>query len=79
MVALIVGVLFLLFSAWSVVPASMYGLGWGQYIIDFLRGGGPLIAILIGIIAVFIGIADIKDKIESQKEEKEEKGKKESK
>jgi hypothetical protein len=33
----------------------------------------PVIAILIGLIAIFIGIADIKDRAEAKKEEAEKK------
>ena len=35
----------------------------------FLRGGLPIFAAFIGLIAVFIGIADIKDKQDAKKEE----------
>jgi len=41
-------------------------------VLTFLRGGAPVLAILIGIIAVFIGIADMKDRAEAKKEEKAE-------
>jgi hypothetical protein len=41
-------------------------------VIRFLKGGIPLIAVLIGLISFFVGVADIKDKIESKKEEEEE-------
>jgi len=37
-------------------------------VLAFLRGGLPVIAVLIGIIAVFIGIADMKDRAEAKKE-----------
>jgi cadmium resistance protein CadD (predicted permease) len=33
---------------------------------------GPVLAALVGLIAVFIGIADIKDRLEAKKEEAEE-------
>ena len=72
MVALLVGIVFVLFAVYSVLPVD-WSLGWGAYVIDFLKGGVPLIAAFIGLIAVFIGIADIKDKIEAKKEEAEEK------
>lgn len=71
MVALIVGVLLVLFAVYSVLPVS-WGPHWWDHVIQFLQGGVPIIALLVGIIAVFIGIADIKDRIEAKKEEAEE-------
>ena len=40
----------------------------------FLRGGLPVAAIVIGLIAVFIGVADMKDRAEAKKEEAEGRG-----
>jgi hypothetical protein len=71
MVALLVGIILVLFAAYSVLPVS-WSLQWGEEVILFLKGGVPIIAVLIGLIAVFIGVADIKDKIEAKKEEAEE-------
>lgn len=71
MVALIVGIVFMVFAVYSVLPFT-WALNWWQPVLEFLRGGIPIIALLIGIIAVFIGIADIKDRIEAKKEEAEE-------
>ena len=73
MLALVFGLIFILFAVYSVIPVS-WGLQWWQDVLQFLRGGIPIIAVLIGLIAVFIGIADIKDKIEVKKEEEEESG-----
>ena len=70
MVALIVGIIFIAFAVYAVIPGSL--LAWWDYVIDFLRGGVPIIAVFVGLIAVFIGIADIKDRIEAKKEEAEE-------
>lgn len=72
MVALIVGIVFILFAVYSVLPIPGWGLSWWQDVLQFLRGGLPIIAVLVGIIAVFIGIADIKDRIEAKREEAEE-------
>ena len=71
MVAMIVGILLVLFTVFSALsPAAVgFGLGWGKDILLFLRGGVPVLAALIGIVAVFIGIADLKDKKEAKKEE----------
>ena len=71
MVALIVGIIFIAFAVYSVLPVT-WSLQWWTYVIDFLKGGVPILAIFIGLIAVFIGIADIKDRIEAKKEEAEE-------
>jgi hypothetical protein len=69
MVALVVGVVVLLLAVVAVLP---FGLGWGQDVLLFLRGAAPVMAAFIGLIAVFIGIADIKDRLEAKKEEEEE-------
>ena len=71
MVALIVGLVFVLFAVYSVLPVE-WSLQWGTYVLDFFRGGVPIVALFIGLIAILIGIADIKDKIEARKEEEEE-------
>jgi small neutral amino acid transporter SnatA (MarC family) len=70
MVAIIVGLIFIAFAVFAVLPGA---LNWGQYVLDFLKGSVPVIALFVGLIAVFIGIADIKDRIEAKKEEEEEK------
>ena len=61
----------MVFAVYSVLPFT-WALNWWQPVLEFLKGGIPIIALLIGIIAVFIGIADIKDRIEAKKEEAEE-------
>ena len=77
MAALLVGLLFILFAVYSVLPVA-WGLEWWPYVLDFLRGSVPVIVLFIGIIAVLIGIADIRDRIEEKKEEEEEKQNEES-
>ena len=70
MIALILGLIFMAAAVWAVLPESiLFGRDWGTFVIEFLKGGAPILAFLIGIIAFFIGIADIKDKIEAKKEE----------
>ena len=71
MVALLIGALLVLFAVYAVLPFS-WTLGWWPEVIQFLRGGAPLMAVFIGMISFFVGVADIKDKIESKKEEEEE-------
>ncbi|MEI8093495.1 MAG: hypothetical protein WCG80_04730 [Spirochaetales bacterium] len=73
--AIVVGLVFLLLSVWAVLPANLFGLNWGADVLTFLRGGAPILGLFIGLIAVFIGIADMKDKAEAKKEEEAEKAK----
>ncbi len=75
MVALIVGIILILFTVFAAIPAHLFGfgLGWGEYILLFLRGGLPILSAFVGLIAVFIGIADLRDKKEAEKEEEEAK------
>jgi Tfp pilus assembly protein PilO len=72
MIALIIGIVLVLFAAYSVIPVE-WGLQWWPEVVQFLKGGVPILAVFIGLIAFFVGIADIKDKIEAKKEEEEEK------
>jgi hypothetical protein len=65
MKALILGIVIILAAVAAVIPA---GLGWWDAVLIFLRGALPVIAVFIGLIAIFIGIADLKDKAEAQKE-----------
>jgi len=70
MKSLIIGIVILAAAAFAMIPGGEdgFGLGWGGYVLNFLRGGVPVIAVLIGLIAVFIGIADMKDRAEAKKE-----------
>ena len=72
MVALAIGIVLVLFAVYAVIPVS-WGLQWWPEVIRFLKGGVPIIAVFIGLIAFFVGVADIKDKREAKKEEEEEK------
>lgn len=69
MIALIVGIICIAFAVFASVPGP---LGWAQDVLAFLRGSLPVFAVLIGLIAIFIGLADMKDRIEARKEEAEE-------
>ena len=73
MKAIIIGIVILAAAALAIMPKEIigFGLGWGDNVLVFLKGGLPVIAILIGLISVFIGIADMKDRAEAKKEEKE--------
>ncbi len=66
MVSLIVGLLLCGFTIFAALPSF---LGWGAEIIFFLKGFAPSLAAIIGLIAIFIGVADLKDKSEAKKEE----------
>jgi hypothetical protein len=74
MKAIIIGLLIVAAAVFAVLPPSAlgFGLDWGKDVLAFLRGGLPVIAVLIGLIAVFIGIADIKDRAEARAEAKKE-------
>ena len=69
MLALVVGLVFIAFAVVACLPAP---LGWWTDVLAVLRGSLPIIALLIGVVAVFIGLADLKDRAESKKEEAEE-------
>ena len=75
MKALLIGLVIIAAAVFAILPAETagFGLGWGNDVLAFLRGGVPVIAILIGLIAIFIGIADMKDRAEAKKEEAEKK------
>jgi ABC-type amino acid transport system permease subunit len=78
MIALLIGIILVLFTVYSVLPFS-WAINWWPDVIRFLKGGLPLMALFIGLISFFVGIADIKDKIESRKEEEEEQAAQENK
>lgn len=69
MVPLIAGIVFVAFAIFACIPGP---LGWWADVVAFLKGSLPVLALFVGFIAVFIGIADIKDRIEAKKEEAEE-------
>ena len=73
MIALTVGIVLVLFAVYAVIPVPKpWSLGWTEDLLEFLRGGVPVLAVFIGLVAFFVGIADIKDKIEAKKEEEKE-------
>jgi len=71
MVALVVGIILIAFTVFAALPPALlgFGLGWGADILLFLRGCMPILAAFIGLVSIFIGIADLKDKQEARKEE----------
>jgi hypothetical protein len=66
MKTLILGIIILAAAAAAILPA---GLGWWPLVAAFLKGALPVIAAFIGLVAVLIGIADIKDRAAAKKEE----------
>jgi hypothetical protein len=62
MKALLLGLIFL-------AAAGFAGFVWWSDVLVFLRGALPVVAFLVGLIALFIGIADLKDKAAARKEE----------
>ena len=66
MKALIFGLVVIVVAVLAILPA---GLGWANDVLAFLRGALPVIAILIGLILLFVGIADMKDRADAKKEE----------
>lgn len=66
MTAMLIGLILIAFTVVACLPNC---LNWSTDIIAFLKGAAPVLAAFIGLIAVFIGFADIKDKKEAKKEE----------
>ena len=73
MKSIIIGLIILAAAVFAILPPEKagFGLSWADDVLIFLRGALPVIALMIGAIAVFIGIADIKDRAEAKKEEAE--------
>lgn len=72
--AILIGLIFILASVWAVLPFSFpFGLNWGAEVLAFLRGGVPVLVAFIGLMALFIGLADLKDKMTEKKEAAAEK------
>ncbi len=69
MISIILGIIFIAFTVFAVLPCCP--LNWGPEVIAFLKGGAPVLAAFIGLICLFIGAADIKDKKEAKKEDTE--------
>ena len=73
MKSIIIGLVILAAAVFAILPPEKagFGLGWAGDVLAFMRGALPVIALLVGIIAVFIGVADIKDRAEAKKETSE--------
>ena len=66
MVALIVGLILIGFTIFAGLPQ---GLGWYNEMLLVLKGGVPIFTALIGLISIFVGVADIRDRQDEKKEE----------
>ena len=66
MKALIIGLIIIAAAVFACIPG---GLGWWDEVLVFLRGSLPVLAAFIGLIALFVGITDIKDRISAGKEQ----------
>ena len=67
MFLLILGILFIAFCVFACLP---FGLAWGANIIAFLKGAAPVLAAFAGILAVQMGINDLRDKHDARLEQK---------
>jgi hypothetical protein len=72
MIAFLIGILLIAFAIYAVLPVS-WSPNWWQSVVEFLKGGIPILALLIGLLALLIGLADIKDRREAKREEEKEK------
>ena len=68
MLTVIFGIACIAFTVFACLPG---GLDWGEEIIFFLKGAAPVLAAFVGLIAILIGIADIRDRQEAKREEME--------
>ena len=73
MVALLIGLVLMVFAIYSVL-AVPWSPGWWDEALEFLKGGIPILAVLIGLVSFFVGIADIKDKIEASARKRRKSG-----
>lgn len=68
MFAIASGIVLIAFTIFACLPG---GLGWNQQIILFLKGASPVVAALVGLVAILVGIADLRDRREAKLEELE--------
>lgn len=68
MITIIFGIACIAFTVFACLPN---GLGWSNEIIFFLKGAAPVLAAFVGLVAILIGIADIRDRQEAKREELE--------
>ena len=66
MKAIIIGAVVIFTAILAILPS---GLGWGGDVMAFLRGALPVLALLIGLVLLFAGVSDIKERRDAKKEE----------
>ncbi len=73
MFSIIAGLLFIAFAVFACLPKDIFGFGleWGEYVIQSLKGTAPVLSLLVGAIAIMLGFTDIRDKREAKREEEE--------
>lgn len=70
MKALLVGIILSAFAVFAALPSP--GLSWWDEILFVLKGILPLLALFIGIVAILVGLADLKDARQARKEAADE-------
>lgn len=68
MVTIIVGIVLIAFCVFACTF-----LGWGSTVVLFLKGFAPCFAAFCGLMAILIGLADIKDKRQAKRDAEEAK------
>ena len=66
--AIFVGIILIIFAVFVVLPFS-WSLNWLDEVMQFIKGGIPVLSIIIGVISFLVGVADIKDKLQVSREE----------
>ena len=66
--AIFLGILLIIFAVFAVLPFP-WSLNWAEEVIQFVKGGLPILSVIIGLISFFVGAADIKDKLQVSREE----------
>ncbi len=72
MAVLWIGIALVASAVYAVLPVS-WSPRWWPHVMNILRGGFPVLAVIVGVAAIYIGIADIKDRKEAKKEEEKSK------
>jgi hypothetical protein len=73
MFSIIAGLLFIAFAVFACLPKELFGFGleWGEFVIQSLKGSAPVLSLLVGAVAIMLGFTDIRDKREAKREEEE--------
>lgn len=66
MLALGVGIFLIAFTVFAGLPQ---GFAWYNEMLIVLKGGGPILLGFIGLISIFVGVADIRDRRDERREE----------